>query len=400
MSKVLAFKQENQLFLFLYLIWFLNQINRYVIPPLLPLLIDEFKLSLYQAGLLVSGTLVIYIIFQTPAGVIADRYGRKLWITLGCLVFSATFFLTGFAKGFKFVLFLRGVTGWGDSFHFSPAISIINQTFPSEKRGRAISFFMTGPYVAMVIGPLVAAPIADMWGWRATCFIFGGIGLILPLFWPDFKESGKMVEPEANESQRFLHIVTCRDLNIISLVSFFNLFAISFNVFVPTYLVTHFGMGLVDAGIIATICPFVGFLSSLAGGIASDKMNRYALLRTSLFLSSIFFGLLYIFAEKLIPFIIILAAIGLTRGMLVSIVVSITSDIIKINVKGKDATAFAYSNTVGFGGGALGPGIIGLILDKTTFSNLLLFFTFTFVVCFVISYRIHHNRGKLGVEVV
>jgi MFS family permease len=238
----------------------------------------------------------------------------------------------------------------------------------------------------MVVAPLVAAPLGNEFGWPAPFFLFGTIGLILPFFWPEIGQAAKPTVFREERTPRLVAILRIGDMTIISLISFGVTFTNSFNVFVPTYLVDHFGLGLVQAGFVSAIAPFIGFLSVIGGGAVSDWVDRFSLLRILLIVSGILFALLYCWTDRLIPFIILFGLTGITRGMLISTSLAVSNDVITTSLEKQRATAFAYFNTLAFAGAGIGPALIGYVLDKTTLGYVFLSFVFIYILCLLLSY--------------
>jgi predicted MFS family arabinose efflux permease len=69
-----------------------GSLNQFKPPPLIPVLMDAFRIDLGQAGLLMSGFALAGLVLALPAGVILQRLGPKLAgsIALACLVIGSS----------------------------------------------------------------------------------------------------------------------------------------------------------------------------------------------------------------------------------------------------------------------------------------------------------------------
>jgi ACS family glucarate transporter-like MFS transporter len=72
---------------------------------------EAFNLSDTQFGWVLSSFALGYALFQTPAGVLADRYGARRVLTLIVALWSVFTALTGLAWGFASLLIFRFVFG-------------------------------------------------------------------------------------------------------------------------------------------------------------------------------------------------------------------------------------------------------------------------------------------------
>ena len=86
--------------------WFL------AIPPLLPLIILDFKISYFQAGLISACLLFTGAIFQPFMGYASDLLGRrKLLLVLGLTCSTVSLASMGLAPNYAFLIFLGLIAG-------------------------------------------------------------------------------------------------------------------------------------------------------------------------------------------------------------------------------------------------------------------------------------------------
>ena len=68
-------------------------------------------------------------------------------------------------------------------------MSMVSDLYPKERRSIAISLFMMGPHIGMILAMALGGWIAQQHGWRATFLFFGIPGLVLAtLLWLVVKE--------------------------------------------------------------------------------------------------------------------------------------------------------------------------------------------------------------------
>ncbi len=174
--------------------------------PLLPLLIEKLSLSLTQAGFL-STIMQIPALLNPYIGKLADRINVRYFIIIAPTMTAVPMSLLGTAPSYGILLILLFITGVSVSIFHVPSPVIISRLSGSRK-GRGMSFFMTGGELAGAVGPMVAVGavsllglenfypimlfglmarsaivvvvgfIADLIGLRATYFLSAGIGLL------------------------------------------------------------------------------------------------------------------------------------------------------------------------------------------------------------------------------
>ena len=105
-----------------------------------------------------------------PAGGIGDRYGRRVALVLGLLIFGCGSALAMTASSATELIALRAVLGLGAALVMPATLSTITSTFPADKRTRAVSIWAAVAGGAAVLGLLASGALLAVLSWRA---IFG-----------------------------------------------------------------------------------------------------------------------------------------------------------------------------------------------------------------------------------
>jgi MFS family permease len=143
----------------------------------------DLHLSATAYGALAAGFYFAYAFCQLPAGALSDRFGGKLVLGIGALLWSVSTLLTGFVEGFMGLFVLRLILGIGESVAFTTTSKIIASNVPRAQMGLANGVIGFGYLVGPAVGTLVGGLLMAQWGWRATFFLFGAVSLLWLIPW-------------------------------------------------------------------------------------------------------------------------------------------------------------------------------------------------------------------------
>jgi EmrB/QacA subfamily drug resistance transporter len=139
---------------------------------------------------MVDAYLLVFAGLLLTMGAVGDRFGRKLALDAGLLVFAAGSAASAFAGSPTVLIAARAAMGIGAALIMPATLSIITNTFPPTERGRAIGVWAGMAALGVVLGPVVG-------GWLLEGFWWGSVFLInLPVValamlagWPLVPES-------------------------------------------------------------------------------------------------------------------------------------------------------------------------------------------------------------------
>jgi MFS family permease len=161
-----------------------------MVPPLLPLMADEWRLSPLQAGLVNTLYAVGRLGASYPASALRARHGTRIVVFLGLSLLVVGVVACGLAPGFPAFLLARLVMGLGASAAFLAIFAELLETAPPAWRGRLTNLFEGMAILSLAIGSTLGAWVAGHLGWRWV-FIGAGPILLLCVF------GGRALKPEA-----------------------------------------------------------------------------------------------------------------------------------------------------------------------------------------------------------
>ena len=172
-------RKEKILLLLLAAINFTHILDFMIIMPLGNYLMPYFHISTQQFSMIVSA--YSYAAFTTGiiAAFVIDKFDRKKSLLFGYSGFIIGTALCGFAPNYQFLIFARMLAGLFGGLIGAQVLSIVADTFPYEKRGRAMGYLMAAFSMASVLGVPLSLYIANIFSWHAPFLLVAGLGLFL-----------------------------------------------------------------------------------------------------------------------------------------------------------------------------------------------------------------------------
>ena len=360
----------------LWFVCFFNYADRQAIFAVFPKLKAEFGFDKVQLGLIGSAFMWVYAAGAPFAGLIGDRLRRKDLILGGCFFWSLITVMTGWCGKFWQFVTVRALEGFGETFYFPASMSLISDYHSGQTRSRALSFHQSSVYLGTILGSWLGAWFAERHGWRFAFYFFGAAGMVLALVLYKFLREPRRGQSEWAVStappapprpvRESLRMVFRTPTAVVLMLTFVgaNFVATIFLTWTPTFLVEKFGFKLSNAALSGTV--FIHLASAFSvpvGGILADWFSKrwpggrmlvqaLGLLAGSAFVVAV--GL----TKDVTTLIGAMIVFGACKGLYDANIFASLYDVVHPRAR---ATAAGFMNTVGWGGGALGPLAVGWV---------------------------------------
>ncbi len=149
------------------------------LPPLLPLLNSDLGISYTLLGALLSLRGIMSSAMQMPAGVLVDRYGAKLILTIGLAMCATGTIMTAAAVDYWMILLGGIVLGIGNSAFHPADYSILAASMEENFMGRAFSLHSFSGNLGNAIAPAVLITITAISSWRISLLVVGIAGFVI-----------------------------------------------------------------------------------------------------------------------------------------------------------------------------------------------------------------------------
>jgi ACS family glucarate transporter-like MFS transporter len=165
---------------------------------------DAFNLSDTEFGWVLSAFALGYALFQTPAGLIADRYGARRVLALIVALWSVFTALTGLAWSFASLLLFRFLFGAAEAGAYPTCARAFYAWLPAAERGLAQGINFSGSRLGAAFALPAVAWLIVAAGWRGAFIILGALGVGWAIAWYVWFRNTPGEHPGVSEAERQL----------------------------------------------------------------------------------------------------------------------------------------------------------------------------------------------------
>ncbi|HGC7756240.1 TPA: MFS transporter [Streptococcus agalactiae] len=352
-------------------------------------IITDLHLSAAQAGWIGTITNLGMLVGGLIFGLLADRYNKFKVFKWTILIFSIATGLVFFTTNLSYLYIMRFIAGIGVGGEYGIAIAIMAGIVPTNKMGRISSLNGIAGQVGSISSALLAGWLAPALGWRGL-FLFGLLPIVLVL-WMQFAVDDKDIldqyNTDADDEPLDISIKALFDTPVLATQSLALMVMTTVQIagyfgmmnWLPTIIQTNLNVSVKNSSLwmIATILGMC--LGMLVFGQLLDKFGP-RLVYGCFLLSSAICVYLFQFATTM-PSMIIGGAVVefFVNGMFAGYGAMIT----RLYPHHIRSTANNLILNVGRAIGGFSSVIIGMILDVSNVSMVMLFLASLYIVSFL-----------------
>lgn len=362
-----------------------------IISPLMPFISQDIDISPGQISVILAIPVILGSVLRVPFGYLTNIVGAKWVFFWSFIVLLLPIFLLGQAQSPGMLMLSGFFLGIGGAI-FSVGVTSVPKYFSKDKVGLANGIYGVGN-IGTAVSSFCAPVLAGAIGWQNTVRSYL---IILSIFAILMFLLGDKNEPKV----KIPLMAQVKDLSknyklyYLSLWYFITFGAfVAFGIFLPNFLVDHFSIDKVDAGIRSGIFIALATFLRPVGGIIGDKFNAVQALIID-FVIMIIGALILSLSSHIVLFTIGCLAIsicaGIGNGLIFKLVPSYFS---------KEAgSANGIVSMLGGLGGFFPPLVITFVTSITGSSHLAFFFLAIFGVIALIT-MIHLNKKEKAVRI-
>ncbi len=163
--------RRKQILLVLCLSLLVVVIDNTVLNTALPTLARELHAGTSSLQWIVDAYTLCFAALLIPAGALGDRYGRRLSLIAGLILFALGSLAASFASSAGVLIADRVLMGFGAAFVMPATLSILNAVFPPAERPQAIAAWSAVAGVGIVIGPTLGGFLLSHFYWGSVFLV-------------------------------------------------------------------------------------------------------------------------------------------------------------------------------------------------------------------------------------
>ena len=338
--------------------------------PVVPLYAKSIGADTVQIGIINAAFLLMAGILSLPLGILSDRFGRKLFASLGLVVLTATSFLLYFSKTPMQLLWIYLFFGAGVAAFGPTMMAFVADFSPPTHLGRSYGWYTTALYTSMSLGPAIGGFIAEERGFLQVFFISGII--IFLTFWVVvfFLPPTHLIQAERPKKEKtsliMKGLLKNRPLLSCWLVTLGGCFALGmFITFLPLHAQNQ-NLTIWQIGLVFAVQGICNAISRIPFGHMSDKVkNRSTLVVIGLigFAASMAgFGI----STRVIHFVSFAVAFGTSMGLAFTSIGALIAEVVPVESRG---LAMGGYNTCIYFGMMVSSASMGPIIRKIGFES-------------------------------
>ena len=353
----------------------------------------DLGISDTQMGILYGLAFALfYTLLGIPIARAADRGSRRTIIAIGIALWSVMTVLCGVAQTYDQLLLARLGVGVGEAALAAPAVSLLSDYFPAERRATALSVYSLGIYLGaglanLVGGALLARLGADatvVWpvvgeirSWQGAFVVVGLPGLVIAALLATVREPQRRETGTSDDTRGHSigDIVRYLDANRRTFAyhnlgyAMFALVNFATAAWLPSHLVRTYGWTAARAGVTLGILTIsIGVLGVIVGGRVADAMlvrgRTDAKLRVGIIaaLANLVCGMAYTLAPTAALSVAALVPYNFFASFAFGAAVAAVQEITPNRMRAQIGALFVSAMTlIGLG---LGPSVVGLLTDR------------------------------------
>ncbi|WP_277301038.1 MFS transporter [Veillonella montpellierensis] len=382
-------KRRWFMLLLLCLVIGINYLDRGNLAVAAPVMQTSLGINHAMMGLLFSAFAWSYAFCLPLAGMILDKVGPRILMTIAIIGWSFATLLMGFLSKLSTLMGARILLGIFEAPIIPSNIKCVAAWFPDKERAKAVGAYTATEYLALGLLAPVLSWILVTFSWHMIFIITGLLGLVVAIIWYRYYRE-PWEDAQANEKElRYIRwggavkstnaesiqsvrtaLSLCKKRLLLGMcIGQFSIMTtlFFFLTWFPSYLIAERGLTILKTGVYSMLPFMMAIVGSLLGGVWSDYLLRRGHSKTvarklpiiiGFLLSMLIMGANYI--ESITGVIICMAVSFFGQAMASAVSGALLSDIAP-----KEAIGIAGGllNFVANLGSATSPLVIGCILQ-------------------------------------
>jgi len=341
-----------------------------IISPLLPLYAENLGATGIWLGIIFASFSVSRAIIMPIAGRLSDRYGRKLFLGTGLLLYAIISLCFIWANSVSQLALIRLLHGIAAGMIMPIAQAYIGDISPEGEEGKWMGYFNAAFFTGFGFGPLIGGTLTEHLGMTIAFSTMSGLNLlaflVVILFLPEIRQ-GKMAASPHPSFREMSASGMARGLFSFRLA--FSLGRGAFATFLPIFAGIYLGLSPTLIGVLLAVNILLMSLLQVYGGNIADRFNRKALIIVGCLINLTYLALIPL-GGNFWQLLGICALGGLGGAIAMPAASALTVEEGRRFGMGATMGAFAMAFSIGM---AIGPLLSGVIADLVSINSVFYF---------------------------
>lgn len=318
-------------------------LDRNIIAPLFPVIVEDLGLTYQDLGAVAGILAIFWGIFSIITGGLSDRIGRRRVLIPAVIGFSLAAGFSGLATGLGSLLVIRAIMGVLEGAYTPTGVAHTSEASKPSRRGFNMGFQQSlFALLGLGLGPIIATQllaVVPSWRWVFVIVALPGL-LVAYLLHKVIREpahTDRSVAAGSVERRPWSEIFRYRNV-VLGTLALFGVFSCVFVIvaLMPNYLTDYVGLSIPQMGFVTSALGFGGFIGYVAVPALSDWLGRKPVLVVAFAVSmlvlliyrgvgespGLLFALLFVIAMTTFGAICMLAGPVVTEAVPASLVAS------------------------------------------------------------------------------
>lgn len=257
-------------------------LDRWIIAPLFPVMMQDLGLSYQDLGTITAVLAITWGIFSIITGGLSDRIGRRKVFIPAIIAFSVLAGFTGLAGGLGALLVIRAIMGVFEGAFTPTSIAATSEASKPSRRGFNMGVQQSlFALLGLGFGPIVATQllvVVPSWHWVFVIVALPGLVVAYLLHRvirePAHTDRSAAARPNGVERRPWREIFLYRNV-VLGTLALFGVFACIFviSALVPSYLTDYIGLSIPQMGFVTSAIGFGGFVGYVLVPAVSDRLG-------------------------------------------------------------------------------------------------------------------------------
>lgn len=255
---------------------FSSMLGMGIIAPLLPIYAKTMGATGVELGLVFAAFSITRTVGIPIIGRASDKYGKKLFLSMGMLVYTLMSIGYVVSENVLELLIVRVLQGLASGMIIPIATAYIGDIAPIGSEGRYMGLFNTFFFAGFGAGPIIGGVISDAFGMDFAFYSMGGLNLIALILAVSMLPKSEIFGQRT--IARTSYYLMVKESGVTrGLFSFRLSFAIGrsiFSCFLPILGGLYLGLLSSEIGILISINILLNSMLQVLGGRLADKFSR------------------------------------------------------------------------------------------------------------------------------